>query len=192
MAYQIPGQGSVLYETWVMLLNGYGYNWYRLDNQLREDDLLVRERACYFLTEAASKMQKQEADYHRKYLPEPSREQPFPPAARMATHRLMRETRQGILALECRVRGQSVPPTDKVWQRYRTEIGSMDVLVHMDVQLVGLCQAVDEEAARFRPETWDNEDELNTLRSNLGMIEQLLTQRAQYLLVPTGKIPGMY
>jgi len=115
MAYQIPGQGSVLYETWVMLLNGYGYNWYRLDNQLREDDLLVRERACYFLTEAASKMQKQEADYHRKYLPEPSREQPFPPAARMATHRHSRAGvsgawakraphRQGVAALPHRDR----------------------------------------------------------------------------------------
>ena len=189
MAYEIPGQGCALYETWVMLLNGYGYNWYRVDNQLREDDLLVRQHAGHFLTEAATKMQRQEADYHRKYLPEPSREQPFPPAERMATHRLIRETRQGILALEGRVRGQSAPPTDRVWQRYRSEIGALDVLVHMDVQLIGLSHSVDNEAARFSAESWDNEQELEALRNHVGMIEQLLAQRAQYLLVPVGKIP---
>jgi len=38
----LPDEHSTLYKTWVMLLNGYGYNWYRKDNQLRADDLLVR------------------------------------------------------------------------------------------------------------------------------------------------------
>ena len=33
----LPGQESRLYRIGVMLLNGYGYNWYRLDNQMRAD-----------------------------------------------------------------------------------------------------------------------------------------------------------
>ena len=40
----LPGEDSRLYRIGVMLLNGYGYNWYRWDNQMRADDLLVRSR----------------------------------------------------------------------------------------------------------------------------------------------------
>jgi hypothetical protein len=38
----VSGDHSRLYRIGVMLLNGYGYNWYRLDNRMRADDLLVR------------------------------------------------------------------------------------------------------------------------------------------------------
>ena len=38
----LPGEDSRLYRIGVMLLNGYGYNWYRLDNQMRADDLKFR------------------------------------------------------------------------------------------------------------------------------------------------------
>jgi hypothetical protein len=34
----LPGEDSRLYRIGVMLLNGYGHNWYRLDNQMRADD----------------------------------------------------------------------------------------------------------------------------------------------------------
>ena len=57
MIGDIPDPQSALYKTWVMLLNGYGYNWYRKDNQLRADDLLVRERAGHFIVEAAKAVQ---------------------------------------------------------------------------------------------------------------------------------------
>jgi hypothetical protein len=45
----LPGEDSRLYRIGVMLLNGYGYNWYRWDNQMRADDLLVRSRASEHL-----------------------------------------------------------------------------------------------------------------------------------------------
>ena len=44
-----PGEDDPLYRVGVMLINGYGYNWYRLDNQMRADDLLVRSRASEHL-----------------------------------------------------------------------------------------------------------------------------------------------
>ena len=66
MIGDIPDPNSAIYKTWVMLLNGYGYNWYRKDNQLRADDLLVRQRAGHFIVEAAKAVQSQEAAYARK------------------------------------------------------------------------------------------------------------------------------
>ena len=120
-----PDEHSALYKTWVMLLNGYGYNWYRKDNQLRADDLLVRERASHFVLEAAKKLQEQEAAYARQFLPTPTRENPFPPEDKLATHALIRRTRQDLLALEGRIRGLSAPPTDRIWQRHRSEVDTL-------------------------------------------------------------------
>ena len=48
-----------------MLLNGYGYNWYRLDNQMRADDLLVRSRASEHLESAAARLRDPERHYRR-------------------------------------------------------------------------------------------------------------------------------
>jgi hypothetical protein len=74
-----PEEHSALYKTWVILLNGYGYNWYRQENQLRADDLVVRERAGHFILEAAKKLQEQESAFARKSLPAPTRANPFRP-----------------------------------------------------------------------------------------------------------------
>jgi len=52
----LPGEDSRLHRIGVMLLNGYGYNWYRLDNQMRADDLLVRSRASEHLESAAARL----------------------------------------------------------------------------------------------------------------------------------------
>jgi hypothetical protein len=76
-------------------------------NQLRADDLLVREHAGHSILQAAKKLQEQEADYARKFLPAPTRENPFPADDKLATHALIRSTRQNLLALEARIRGLS-------------------------------------------------------------------------------------
>lgn len=178
----LPDEHSAVYKTWVMLLNGYGYNWYRKDNQLRADDLLVRERASHFIVEAARKLQEQEAAYARKYLPAPTRENPFPPDDRLATHALIRETRQNLLALEARIRGLSAPPTDRIWQRHRTEQDVLESLARRDVQLVGLSKEVDAEASKLDAEAWSHPERLMPLTESVKSVEQVITERMQYLL----------
>lgn len=184
MPNALPGQGNPLYEACVLLLNGWGYNWYRQDNQLREDDLLVREHAGHFLIDAANALQTQESTYHRLYLPEPSREQPFPPSERLATHRLIREARQSLLALEGKVRGLSVPPTDKVWLRYRNEVNTLSRLVNVDVQLIALARSLAEAAGRLSHDSWDNPSELTGLIDCQRQLEQLIGERGHMLDVP--------
>jgi hypothetical protein len=178
----LPDEHSGIYKTWVMLLNGYGYNWYRKDNQLRADDLLVREHASHFIVEAAKKLQEQEAAYARKYLPAPTREKPFPPEDRLATHALIRQTRQNLLALEGRIRGLSAPPTDRIWQRHRSEIDVLENLSRRDVQLVGLAKEVDDEAAKLDADAWNTAESLTPLTDTVKNVERVIAERTQYLL----------
>jgi hypothetical protein len=178
----LPDEHSGIYKTWVMLLNGYGYNWYRKDNQLRADDLLVRQHASHFIVEAAKNLQEQEAAYARKYLPAPTRESPFPPEERLATHALIRRTRQDLLALEGRIRGLSAPVSDRIWARHRSEVNVLENLSSHDVQLVGLSKAVDDEAAKLDADAWNAAERLAPLTESVKNVEQVIAERTQYLL----------
>jgi hypothetical protein len=178
----IPDEQDPVYQAWVMLLNGYGYNWYRKDNQLRADDILVREHAGHFILEAARKLQEHEAAYARKYLPAPTRANPFPPDDRLATHALIRETRQNLLALEARIRGLSAPPTDRIWQRHRSEVDVLETLGRKDVQLIGLSKEIDSEAAKLDLDAWSQPERLGPLTENTRKVEQVIAERAEFLL----------
>ena len=63
-----------------LLLTGYGYNFYSATNQARADDLLVRERASYFLAQAVDMLANLRGAYQRRFVPPLTRENPLPPA----------------------------------------------------------------------------------------------------------------
>jgi hypothetical protein len=132
----LPGQHNALYRIGVMLLNGYGYNWYRRDNQIRADDLLVRSRASELLETAAAHLRELEGRYRRKYLRPPSREHPDPDLQRLAAARQLRAVQDRILAVDTSLRGASVPPADKVWLRHRREFDTLQRLAECDALLV--------------------------------------------------------
>ena len=133
----LPGQDDPVYRSWVMLLNGYGYNWYKLDNQLRADDLLIRARASEHLGTAMSRLRAIEAAYRRKYLPPPSREHPDPDPEHLFAARQIRGIAERIAEIDTRLRGAAVPPDDKIWQRHRDELDSLWRVSECDVVLVG-------------------------------------------------------
>jgi hypothetical protein len=85
-----PGDGDRLYQLGVMLLNGWGYNWYREDNRRRADDLLIRSRASEHLANAAAHLRDLEGRYRRKYLPPPTRQNPSADPQHLATARQFR------------------------------------------------------------------------------------------------------
>src|SRR5215471_217815 len=132
----LPGQDDPVYQTWVMLLNGYGYNWYRLDNQMRADDLLVRSRASEHLESAVAQLRDLEGRYRRKYLPPPTREHPDPDSQHLAAVRQFRAVADRILEIDTRLRGAAVPPDDKIWLRQRGELETLQRLGKCDVLLV--------------------------------------------------------
>jgi len=135
--YPLPGQDNRLYRIGVMLINGYGYNWYRLDNQMRADDLLVRSKASDNLAAALTRLRELEARYRRTYLPPPTREHPDPEPTHLAAVRQFRAITDRIGEVDTRVRGAAVPTNDKIWQRHRSEIDTLAGLGNCDVLLVG-------------------------------------------------------
>ena len=132
----LPGEDSRLYRIGVMLLNGYGYNWYRLDNQMRADDLLVRSRASEHLESAAARLRDLEGRYRRKYLPPPTRDHPDPDPQHLAAARHFRGVTERVLEIDTRLRGAAVPPDDQVWLRQRGELETLQRLGKCDVLLV--------------------------------------------------------
>ena len=188
MAIPLPGEGSPLYETWVMLLHGYGYNFYRKDNQARADDLLVRQSAGHFIGEAAKKLQLVESEYQRRHLPQATREHPFPPPEPLATHRAIRELRQQVLGLEAELRGMPAPPDDKTWMRHRNQLDTLKKLLVHDVQFVGAAKLLDEQAALVRADSAKMEAPLQGVREHLELLRGLMEERRRMLLIPLGSL----
>ncbi len=139
----MPGQGfydaGALRQVATNLFYGCGYNFYRIENQLRADDQLVRSKAASLLGVAMASVEMAESEYRREFLPSPSRAKPFPdPAAVTAAQRLERLA-QGIGALEASIQQQAVPGNDRMTQRYRQESGTLKVLIEHDELLLGQC-----------------------------------------------------
>ena len=122
------------------LFYGWGYNFYRAENQLRADDQLVRSKAAWLLGLAKASVDAAEARYRREFLPPPTRQKPFPdPAAVAAAQGLERLARE-IGALELFVHQQPVPENDRMTERYRQEKATLGALIDCDEQLVGRCE----------------------------------------------------
>jgi hypothetical protein len=144
----LPQPDSALYRNWVMLLNGWGFNWYRLENQLRSDDLLIRSRASDHLGAASARLRELEASFRHQYLPPPSRRQPFPDPQRVEQLHRLQAVLDRLAALDTALRGGAAPGDDKIWARHRSEADTLARLAHLDTVLVGC--ALELEAALGR------------------------------------------
>jgi hypothetical protein len=147
-----PGEDDPVYRVGVMLINGYGYNWYRLDNQMRADDLLVRSRASDHLAAATGRLRELEGRYRRKFLPPPTREHPEADPIHLAAVRQFRAIEERIGEVDTRVRGASVPPNDKIWQQHRDETDTLAKLGNCDVFLIGGAKQVADFVATLPPD----------------------------------------
>ena len=127
-------------EIAVNLFHGWGYNFYRLENQLRADDLVVRNQVCGLLGRARGAIDAAESAYRRAFLPPPSRERPRPDPAAMANAQLLEQLAQAVGALEGQIRAQPVPENDRMTQRYREEAATLQTLIQSDERLAGQCE----------------------------------------------------
>jgi hypothetical protein len=122
------------------LFYGWGYNFYRVENQLRADDQLVRSKAASLLGVAMASVETAESEYRREFLPAPSRAKPFPDPAAVAAAQQLERLARGIGALEASIQQQAVPGNDRMTQRYRQEAATLKVLIEHDELLVGQCE----------------------------------------------------
>ena len=186
MAEMLPerpgsGQESPLYRTWVMLLNGYGYNWYRQENRMRADDLLVRSRASEHLADAAARLRELAAGYRRKYLPPPTREHPDPDPLHIAAVQRFRAVEERILEIDTRIRGAAAPPDDRIWRRHRNELNTLQRLGECDVLVVGGATELAGLVAGLPAGTTIDAAAEQQIDRQLDQLAAALTQRSQIL-----------
>jgi hypothetical protein len=131
---------GVLRQVATNLFYGWGYNFYRAENQLRADDQLVRSKAAWLLGLAMASVTTAETEFRHEFLPPPSRAKPFPDAEAVASAQKLEKLAREIGALEAFIHQQPVPENDRMTQRYRLEAPTLKTLTGYDEQLVGQCE----------------------------------------------------
>ena len=166
-----------------LLLTGYGYNFYNNSNQARADDLLVRERASYFLSQAVSMLAHLRSDYSMRFIPPLTRANPDPPQEAMAQLREIESVQQALSNLESHIRGMSVPTQDRIWWRFRQEQALLMQLLNFDLTLVRSSEQIYQYVSQLTPELWNSQGS-GALRQMTQQLTRLGQERERFLLLP--------
>ena len=167
------------------LLFGTGYNFYSVRNQMRADDLLVRQRAGGALADAAQCVTALEQEFRRRFLPPATRDAPFPPAEAMEKMRGLGRLRTRLLDLEAQINGMAVPTQDKIWWRYRDEASLLHTLLGHDYALVQQTETVRQQAQNVTADAWNETGGNPDLEQGLLGVEKTIRERRQFLQMPT-------
>lgn len=163
----------------VNLFHGWGYNFYRRENQLRADDLLVRGKVCEFLSEARQAVSEAESKYRREHLPLSL--DPLPGDQDHLTRaRRLEAIVQRLTMLIGRINSNPAPETDRILQRHRQERQTLERLISFDEELVGQSYTLREAMTGKAPE-WVLDHE-QALREGFEQIESVLRRRRDWLL----------
>lgn len=134
-ANPIDGAGAAR-QVLSNLFYGWGYNFYRIENQLRADDLVIRSKLSELLGQSRAHLAALEGSYRREHLAPPTREHPFPDIAAVANAQAMQRVQRDIEAIETCIRTAAVPEMDRIHQRHRNEREALEKLVAIDGDLV--------------------------------------------------------
>jgi len=166
----------------VNLFYGWGYNFYRQENQLRADDQVIRSKVGLLLGMAHKSVELAEFEYRREFLPPPSREKPRPDAKAVANAQAIERFSKSIGAIQGLITAQPVPENDRMTQRYRNEANTLQQLGTSDQKLAGqaelLRSLVDQKSG-----TWLIEN-MAELQQGIAALNETLRAR-QLLLFPT-------
>jgi hypothetical protein len=183
-----PAADSPLYQSWVMLLNGWGFNWYKLENQLRADDLLIRSRASEELGAGLARLRAVEAEFRQRFLPPPSRRQPFPDPERLAQLRRIQALIDRLAALDTALRGAAVPADDKIWARHRNEAQLLADLAHSDTMLVGAAMGLSGNLRRLTLDDCCGATTSAGIEEGFDALRAVLDRRRALLAIQPGSI----
>jgi hypothetical protein len=173
---------NVLIQQLQLLLTGYGYNFYNKANQARSDDMLVRERASYNLSQAVSSLAQLRSDYSIRFIPPLTRANPDPPAEAMAQIREIEAVQQAVSQVESHIRGMSVPTQDKIWSRFRQEQALLGQLLEFDLRLVRSSEQIYQYVAQLTADNWNGVGS-GPLRGMVQQLGRLAQERERFLLV---------
>jgi hypothetical protein len=163
----------------VNLFYGWGYNFYRQENQLRADDQLIRAKAGWLLGLAHASVEGAELELRREKLPSPTRAHPYPDSAVVDDVQNLERLGKAIGALIGRLHALPTPENDRMTQRYRQEGDSLRSLGACDEQLVGQSELLRSLLDQQRG-VWIL-DNLALVTSGISAIEATLRQRQALL-----------
>lgn len=173
-------EAGALREIATNLFYGWGYNFYKKENQLRADDQLVRAKAGWILSNAAASVDAAESEFRREFLPPPSRAKPFPDATAVASAQQLERLAKDIRAVANRLAELPVPENDRMTQRFREEAPTLQGLIALDEQLVGQCELL-RSTLEKRDGAWIVE-RMKEIRGGLDAIDATLMKRQALLL----------
>jgi len=165
----------------VNLFYGWGYNFYRLENQLRADDLTIRAKIGWLLGLSRAQVETAESAWRRAFLPAPTREKPRPDASAVEGAQTLERLSRDIGALEGQIRAQPVPENDRMTQRYRHEAATLQRLVVGDTNLAGRAEML-RSLLDGKDGAWMIERAAE-IRAGLASIDAALRDRQAALLV---------
>ncbi len=145
------GVETALLQAGELLLNGWGYNWYRAENLMRADDLLLRNQADQLFGDALAACRRAEAVFRQKYMGPPSRQHPLPDPQRVAELHEFQAVLDQLEDLRTRLRGAAMPPDDRIARRHNEEADLLFKLGRCDALLAVRAQALRAEAMAITP-----------------------------------------
>ena len=163
----------------INLFHGWGYDFYRRENQLRADDLTVRSQVCAMLAATRASVAAAEQAYRRERLPPPSRAKPLPDPEAIRCAQQLEGIGHAIGALEGQIRALPAPENDRMSQRFRREAATLSRLLEADQALVGHAEYLRSVLASASA-SWILEN-APALREQVGAIEAALQSRRDSL-----------
>ncbi len=176
--YEMDAVGQIA----VNLFYGWGYNFYRLENQLRADDQLIRAKAVILLGSARKSVELAQSDYRREFLPPLTREKSQHDPAAVANAQTLERLSKGIGALVTLINNQPVPENDRMTQRYRQEAATLQALGQSDHILIGQAELL-RTTVEGKKGDWLAGNK-STVEEGISAITETLRKR-QLLLMPS-------
>jgi hypothetical protein len=165
----------------ILLYDGWGYNLFKVENQMRADSILIRAKVSTILGQASDALKAAESAWRGEKLPPPSRENPRPDPAALDGARKIEALVREVGRIEGLIRSAPVPEKDRLLQRYRRERNLLERLVISDQETVGKAEILRRGVAG-KSGQWllDNEAEV---RSALASLAASITERSNLLTI---------
>jgi hypothetical protein len=127
------------------LFYGWGYNFYRREDDLQADDLLIRAKLSQLLCDSRTRLLSLHAAFVRKHLPPGARANPS--VVDMGT--ALEGAERQLQALELAVLSASTPEPGGTRRRDREQLGKLATLVALDGEALLALVTLRDAIARF-------------------------------------------
>ena len=169
------------------LLNGFSF--YAHGERCRTDDLLVRQRAADALAQGAAAIRDGIGVYRRRFIPDPTREQPLPPSGALAVLHELESLQTTVADLQTQVRNQPLGASDRTWSRLRSAHVALELALAFDHHLILHADAVRDACVALNPESLGPTPDtarkaLDAVRGPLDAVTATLRDRANHLAAP--------